>query len=92
MTVQEFLLLKGHQWWDIPNLQGPMGRLMKETYRKAYHRDPPTIANSSGTMTCDCACYDRHHDMLLFEAAYRGLTLSDNYRRNVPLATQVING
>ena len=90
ITVPEFLKLKGHRW-DIPHIQGPMGRLAREKYRQAYGRDPPKIADTQGPMSFDCNCYDRQQDMLILEAAYRGLSLSDNYRAHVPLSTQIVN-
>ena len=90
ITIPEFLKLKGHQW-EIPSLQGPMGRLMKDIYKKAYGRDPPKIAGTNEGMGFDCNCYDRNKDMLLLEAAYRGLSLSENYARRVPLGVQIVN-
>jgi prophage antirepressor-like protein len=91
ITAGDYLRMRGHSEAQVPSLQVTFGHMLKAAYERMHGKVPEPQYYSRSCGVTFQYCYNTQEHRELLNGTYQLLTLTDNYRKQVPNSLLALN-
>ena len=92
ITAGDYLRMRGHSEAQIPSLQNTFGLMLRNAYQQVHGQTPPRHFHTQfGSVIGTPYCYHQQSHRELLNGTYQLLTVTANYRKQVPNELLALN-